>query len=46
VTNLQDIDPDDAFSSIPYEKGQMLLLYLEQNLGGIGAHSNSLFDLL
>lgn len=36
VTNLKDVDPDDAFSSIPYEKGHMLLFYLEQLLGGPG----------
>jgi len=28
-------DPDDAYSSIPYEKGSNFLLYLEQKLGGI-----------
>ncbi|GMS95587.1 hypothetical protein PENTCL1PPCAC_17762, partial [Pristionchus entomophagus] len=30
--NLGGIDPDDAFSSIPYEKGSSLLLYLEQEV--------------
>jgi leukotriene-A4 hydrolase len=30
---LNGIDPDDAFSTIPYEKGSALLLVLEQKLG-------------
>ncbi|GMR47947.1 hypothetical protein PMAYCL1PPCAC_18142, partial [Pristionchus mayeri] len=30
--NLGGIDPDDAFSSIPYEKGSSLLLWLEQEV--------------
>ncbi|KAF8639401.1 hypothetical protein AX17_001526 [Amanita inopinata Kibby_2008] len=28
-------DPDDAYSSIPYEKGANFLLYLERTLGGL-----------
>jgi aminopeptidase N len=28
-----DIDPDDTFSSIPYEKGSFFLFYLEQIVG-------------
>lgn len=28
-------DPDDAYSSIPYEKGANFLLYLERLLGGL-----------
>lgn len=28
-------DPDDAFSSIPYEKGSNLILHLEQTVGGL-----------
>ncbi|KAJ1030819.1 hypothetical protein NDA18_002050 [Ustilago nuda] len=28
-------DPDDAFSSIPYEKGSNFLLYLEKTVGGL-----------
>ncbi|KAF8341710.1 peptidase family M1-domain-containing protein [Amanita rubescens] len=28
-------DPDDAYSSVPYEKGANFLLYLEQQLGGL-----------
>ncbi|ORY03966.1 hypothetical protein K493DRAFT_334072 [Basidiobolus meristosporus CBS 931.73] len=31
---LQGVDPDDAFSSVPYEKGFNFLYYLEQLLGG------------
>ncbi|KAJ1567804.1 Leukotriene A-4 hydrolase, partial [Cladochytrium tenue] len=31
---LVDVDPDDVFSSVPYEKGFHLLFYLEQILGG------------
>ncbi|CED82437.1 leukotriene-a4 hydrolase [Phaffia rhodozyma] len=30
-------DPDDAFSSIPYNKGANFLLYLEQTMGGLDA---------
>ena len=32
--NLNNVDPDDAFSSVPYEKGFSILYYLEQLLGG------------
>ncbi|KAG8897701.1 hypothetical protein FRB99_007980, partial [Tulasnella sp. 403] len=28
-------DPDDAYSTIPYEKGSNFLLYLERQLGGL-----------
>jgi len=35
VVNLTNIDPDDAFSTIPYVKGALLLYYLETLLGGI-----------
>ena len=31
---LKDIDPDDAFSSVPYEKGFAFLYHLEQHVGG------------
>ncbi|XP_058804623.1 leukotriene A-4 hydrolase [Phymastichus coffea] len=34
VPNLVGIDPDDAFSTVPYEKGHTLLFYLEELLGG------------
>lgn len=33
VTNLKGKDPDDAFSSIPYEKGFNLLFHLENLIG-------------
>ena len=33
VVDLKDKDPDDAFSSIPYEKGFIFLYHLEQLLG-------------
>ena len=35
VPDFTDVNPDDAFSSIPYEKGHMLLYHLEQILGGV-----------
>ena len=34
VPDLKGVDPDDAFSSVPYEKGCGLITYLEQQLGG------------
>ncbi|KAJ7414107.1 Leukotriene A-4 hydrolase [Willisornis vidua] len=34
VLNLDEVDPDVAYSSVPYEKGFALLFYLEQLLGG------------
>jgi len=34
VPNLDGIDPDDAFSLVPYEKGYAFLYYLEQKVGG------------
>jgi leukotriene-A4 hydrolase len=33
VPDLTGIDPDDAFSSVPYEKGYTFLTYLERTLG-------------
>lgn len=32
-TELKDIDPDDAFSSVPYEKGSRLLALIERTAG-------------
>jgi hypothetical protein len=32
-TNLKGVDPDDAFSSIPYEKGSRLVALLERTVG-------------
>ncbi|XP_076329349.1 leukotriene A-4 hydrolase isoform X2 [Tachypleus tridentatus] len=34
VPDLRGVDPDDSFSTVPYEKGHTLLFYLEQKLGG------------
>ncbi|CAJ1054375.1 leukotriene A-4 hydrolase [Xyrichtys novacula] len=34
IPSLQDVDPDDAFSSVPYEKGFALLYHLEELMGG------------
>uniref|UniRef100_A0A486XVG6 Aminopeptidase N n=1 Tax=Rheinheimera sp. BAL341 TaxID=1708203 RepID=A0A486XVG6_9GAMM len=31
--DLQGRDPDDAFSGVPYTKGQLLLMFLEQKFG-------------
>lgn len=33
VPNLAGVDPDDAFSSVPYEKGYTFLTYLEREMG-------------
>ncbi|EGT56806.1 hypothetical protein CAEBREN_06885 [Caenorhabditis brenneri] len=33
VQNLGNADPDDAFSSVPYEKGSALLFTIEQAIG-------------
>ncbi len=43
VPDLKGVDPDDAFSTVPYEKGSNLLFYLEQKLGGPG-EALSLFN--
>ncbi len=32
-THLEGIDPDDAFSSVPYEKGARLVITLERTVG-------------
>ncbi len=42
VVDLTGVDPDDAFSSCPYEKGHTFLFYLEELLGGPG----NIFDYL
>ncbi|XP_021344538.1 leukotriene A-4 hydrolase-like, partial [Mizuhopecten yessoensis] len=34
VPDLRGVDPDDAFSVVPYEKGFALLFYLETLVGG------------
>ena len=36
---MTGIDPDDAFSAVPYEKGHTLLYYLETLVGGVGTYS-------
>ena len=36
VVNLTGVDPDDAFSVVPYEKGSAFLWYLEDLVGGPG----------
>jgi leukotriene-A4 hydrolase len=42
VPCLRETDPDDAFSSIPYEKGQAFLYYLEELLGGVNVFNKYL----
>jgi len=34
IPQLKNMDPDDAFSSVPYEKGFNFLFYLETLIGG------------
>ncbi|KAK9878488.1 hypothetical protein WA026_022383 [Henosepilachna vigintioctopunctata] len=34
VVDLKGLHPDDAFSTVPYEKGQTFLRYLEEIVGG------------
>ncbi|KAI6657704.1 hypothetical protein LOD99_449 [Oopsacas minuta] len=34
VPTVRDTDPDDAFSSVPYEKGSCFLFHLESLVGG------------
>uniref|UniRef100_A0A665V068 Leukotriene A-4 hydrolase n=1 Tax=Echeneis naucrates TaxID=173247 RepID=A0A665V068_ECHNA len=34
IPRLQDVNPDEAFSSVPYEKGFALLYHLEELMGG------------
>ena len=36
VPDMVGIDPDDAFSTVPNEKGHTLLYYLETLVGGVG----------
>jgi len=36
VVDLTGVDPDDAFSTCPYEKGYTFLFYLEELFGGAG----------
>lgn len=41
VPPLRGVHPDEAFSSIPYEKGHTFLYYLEELLGGPGGWDSS-----
>lgn len=34
VVNLTGLDPDDTYSTVPYEKGHSFLYYLEELVGG------------
>ncbi|XP_047031004.1 leukotriene A-4 hydrolase isoform X1 [Helicoverpa zea] len=34
VVDLNGVHPDDAFSTVPYEKGSLFLIYLERLAGG------------
>lgn len=50
VVDLSGVDPDDAFSVVPYEKGCVFLWYLEDTVGGpgrkyINSHYGTLFLL-
>ncbi|KAJ1957506.1 Leucyl aminopeptidase yscIV, partial [Linderina pennispora] len=38
VPKLDGVDPDDSYSRVPYEKGALLLYYLEQQLGPVVFH--------
>jgi leukotriene-A4 hydrolase len=42
VPDLAGVDPDDAFSIVPYEKGSALLMFLEERLGGPAAFEHFL----
>lgn len=36
MVDLNGVHPDDAFSTVPYEKGSLFLRYLENLVGGPG----------
>ena len=40
VVDLKSVHPDDAFSTVPYEKGSLFLRYLENLLGGPGTRND------
>lgn len=44
VPDLSGIDPDEAFSVVPYEKGMSLLAHIENKVGGPGERLK--FDLI
>jgi leukotriene-A4 hydrolase len=46
MPDLTGIDPDDSFSTVPYEKGQAFLWYLEDLVGGSGNAYGVLFDTI
>ena len=39
VVNLTGVDPDDAFSVVPYIKGSTFLWFLEETVGGSSKYS-------
>lgn len=41
IQEHKNVDPDVAFSCVPYEKGSAFLFYLEQKLGGSGRSISS-----
>ncbi|KAK6053408.1 leukotriene A4 hydrolase [Cooperia oncophora] len=46
IQDHTNVDPDVAFSCVPYEKGSALLFYLEQKLGGAEVFEPYLRDYL
>uniref|UniRef100_A0A8R1HMI0 Leuk-A4-hydro_C domain-containing protein n=1 Tax=Caenorhabditis japonica TaxID=281687 RepID=A0A8R1HMI0_CAEJA len=46
IQDHTNVDPDVAFSCVPYEKGSALLFYLEQKLGGAEVFEAYLKDYL
>ena len=46
VPDLTNDDPEDAFSAVPYEKGQNLLCYIEEIVGGPAAFAPYIKDYL
>lgn len=44
VVDLKGVHPDDAFSTVPYEKGSLFLIYLENLVGGPGKFIISIFN--
>ncbi|XP_035208388.1 leukotriene A-4 hydrolase-like isoform X1 [Stegodyphus dumicola] len=46
VPDLKGVGPDDAFSSVPYEKGHTLLYHLEELLGGAEVFEKFLRDYI
>jgi len=46
IPDLKGIDPDDAFSSVPYEKGYNFLVYLENLVGGYSVFVKFVHDYI